>query len=315
MTCQQVQTNLSLYLYGELDFATEERVEQHLDQCAACQYALGREKSWHTALNSEHLDVPLDLLSKCRRDLRVAVSAEGASGKSHGSWLNWIRLFRFSATRWSTGMAVASFLVFIGFSAARWMDRAGFSSGVQGANEMGFLGPGTSRIRDIQAPDNQHVRIIVDHIREQEIAGRVEDQDVRRWLLAATKDPSDPGIRVDSVEMLRGQDGADVRDALLYSLRHDSNAAVRLKALEALRGSAGDPVVRDALRFVLERDSDPVIRSEAIDILAPVNGQIDVSSDLAGTLQHVVRSSPNDDYVRTRCLQLLEKMNASLDVY
>ena len=62
MTCQQVQKDLSLYLYGELDFAREEELETHLSECAFCQRALAREKEWHTAANAERMDVPLDLL-------------------------------------------------------------------------------------------------------------------------------------------------------------------------------------------------------------------------------------------------------------
>ncbi len=127
MTCHQVQTDLSLYLYGELDFATEEQMEQHLDACALCQSALAREKSWHTALNGEQMDAPLDLLSECRRDLRTAISGTGKKSKSRVSWWNWARPFRLSATRWSMGMAVGSFLVFVGFSAGRLVNRNGFT--------------------------------------------------------------------------------------------------------------------------------------------------------------------------------------------
>jgi anti-sigma factor RsiW len=42
MNCQQVQTNLSLYLYGELEFAAEEELEKHLEGCSFCQLALAR---------------------------------------------------------------------------------------------------------------------------------------------------------------------------------------------------------------------------------------------------------------------------------
>ena len=45
MTCAEVQAALSLYLYGELDFANEEAVESHIDECPFCQLALNREKT------------------------------------------------------------------------------------------------------------------------------------------------------------------------------------------------------------------------------------------------------------------------------
>ena len=81
MNCQQVQTNLSLYLYGELEFAAEEELEQHLQDCSFCQLALSREQAWHTKLNGERKDVPLDLLGQCRRDLRRAMKAPEARSR------------------------------------------------------------------------------------------------------------------------------------------------------------------------------------------------------------------------------------------
>ena len=76
MTCHQVQTNLSLFLYGDLDFATENALEEHLAECPACQLALDREKAWHASLNAERADFPLDLLAQCRRYLEAATRAE-----------------------------------------------------------------------------------------------------------------------------------------------------------------------------------------------------------------------------------------------
>ncbi len=320
MTCQQVQTNLSLYLYGELDFGQEEEVEQHLSGCAFCQRALGREKEWHTVLNSQRMDVPLDLLAECRRELRNSLTAfRGEKTRRPWfprPWFRWVNSLGFSATRWSMRVALASLLVMIGFSAGRWIDRNGMAgSELGGTSNMGLLsGPG-ARIRDIQASDNGGVRIIVDQVRTREITGRAEDDDVRQLLLAAMRDPSDPGIRVDSAEILKGQDGADVRDALLYSVRHDANAAVRLKALEGLRGFSADSAARDTLKFVLEHDGNPEVRSEAIDVLAPAGRPVSFNPELALTLQQVMRSEREDDYVRMRCMQLLAGMKASLDIY
>jgi hypothetical protein len=317
MNCQQTQVNLSLYLYGELDFAQEEELEQHLSACALCERAFTREKAWHATLNSERAGVPLDLLADCRQELKTAVSR--ASKRSR--WWDWQLPLGFAGARWSLGwtggLAAASFLVFAGFSAARWMDRNGFPQGLSfgRTTEMGVLNRPMARIRDIQRGDNDHVRIIVDQISEREITGRADDEEVRRWLLAAAKDSTDPGIRVDSVEMLNGQDGNDVRDALLRSVRSDPNAAVRLKALEGLRQFSGDSVTRDALTFVLEHDQDPGVRTEAIDVLVPQQGKTQFSPELAGMLQEVLRSEQEDDYVRMRCFEVLRQMKASPDIY
>jgi HEAT repeats/Putative zinc-finger len=318
MTCPQVQMNLSLYLYGELDFAEEEALEQHLTECAVCNRALEREKAWHSMVNAEQVDVPLEFLSACRNELKAALPSSRAEKKEQGgSWRQWGRQFGFSLSAWSARTAVASFLVLAGFTAGRWIDRHGLPgvlSGI-GGSEAGLFDPSTAHIRDIQPSSDNRVRIVFDQVHEREITGGMDDQGVRRLLIAASKDPADPGIRVDSVEILNNQNGSDVRDALIYAAQHDPNAGVRLKALEGLGRFADDPAIRESLTFVLQHDDNSAVRSQAIDVLAPVAGRAELSPQLAGTLQEIVRSEQGDDYVRMRCMQLLMEMNALPDVY
>ncbi|MBV8867504.1 MAG: HEAT repeat domain-containing protein [Acidobacteriaceae bacterium] len=312
MTCHDVQLQLSLYLYGELEFATEEAVEQHLANCAFCQQALAREKTWHTVATSEHRDVPLDLLSRCRQDLRNAIKTDAGKAPVR-RWRDFLSGFRITPTRWSYQLAAASFLVFIGFTGGRVIDGHGWSEALN-VNRAGLLNPSTAHIRDIQPNGPGQVRIVVDQVDQREVTGSLDDQNVRRWLLVAIQDPGDPGIRVDSVEMLSRQNGADVRDALLNRIQHDPNAAVRLKALDSIRRFSEDRATQIVLRSVLEHDADPTIRSEAIDVLAPANERLQLSPELAVTLQSLARSD-RDDYVRGRCLQLLRSINAPVDVY
>ena len=317
MTCQQVQTSLSLYLYGELDFAREDALECHLQECAFCQRALGREKEWHAALNSERRDVPFELLSDCRRDLRVALHA-GRTGTSNRGWWRRILPAGFSATRWSAQIALASFLVFVGFAAARFLDSGGataFSS--DQVARMGLLGPSTTRVRGIQPTGQDGVRIILDRVQEQELSGKLDDDAVRQLLLAAMHDASDPSVRVDSVQILQHKTGNDIRDALLASAKNDPNAAVRLKALEGLRQFTDDATVRTAVEKIVKQDSSPEVRSEAIDVLlAPENSVPIFTPDVVMTLQDLINNSRReDDYVRSRSLQVLRALSASTPVY
>ena len=315
MTCHDVQQKLSLYLYGELDFATEEAVEAHLETCAFCQQALEREKSWHIAATSEQRDVPLELLAGCRQDLRLAITQERTAAPARtGSGWAWPGWLQIAPHGWSYQLAAASFLVFLGFAGSRLVDRFGGSASLGPLTTAGFLNPSTARIRDIQSSGPGRVRIIFDQVNQRELVGSPDDESVRPWLLAAIQDPGDPGIRVDSVEVLSNQTGKDVRDALLDRIQHDSNAAVRLKALESVRRFVGDPETRNVLRSVLETDSNPAVRSEAIDVLAPANEKVQISPELTMTLQTLARSE-GDDYIRGRCLQLLHAMNAPNGIY
>jgi hypothetical protein len=312
MTCHDVQLQLSLYLYGELNFESEEALESHLNDCAFCQRALAREKLWHTAAASEQRDVPLDLLAQCRQDLRNAIAGEDETSQlpAMKSW-DWRSLFRISPTPWSYQIAAASFLVFVGFGAARLLDhyRPATVSNIQ---EAGLLN--TTKIRDIEPNGAGGVRIVLDQTNQREITGTLQDPSVRQWLFLAIQDPTDPGIRVDSVEILGSQEGAEVRNALLERIERDSNAVVRLKALDSIRRFAQDPATRNVLRSVLEHDSDPTVRLQAIDVLAPPNQKLQLSPELATTLQTLMRSE-SDDYIRERCVQLLRAMNAPMNAY
>jgi hypothetical protein len=315
MICHQVQTNLSLYLYGELEFAVEEAVEEHLGTCAFCQSALAREKAWHSALNNAPEDASFEFLSECRNGLKRALPTSNAGWK--GSWLerwrNWMESAGIMPSRWSAGVAAASFLLVLGFAAGRVVHWNG--SALPDAAEMSLFNPATSRIRGIQPGEGGRVRIIVDQIHQNVLVGNMGDSAIRQMLLAAIRDPDDPGVRYDSVEVLDHQNGDDIRDALLFAVRHDPNAGIRLKALEGLRQFTGDPAARDGLTYVLEHDSDPGVRSQAIDILAPATDKLPFSPELVNALQDAMRSDQSDDTVRLRCWHLLNEVQTSHNIY
>ncbi|MGC2661438.1 MAG: HEAT repeat domain-containing protein [Bryobacteraceae bacterium] len=313
MICHQVQANLSLYLYGELDFALEETVEAHLESCAFCQTALAREKACHSALMAAPVDASFDLLSDCRQELKKTLLA---GGPWRVSWLergrNWLESFGIVPSRWSAGMAAASLLLILGFAAGRFIH---LNPADGDAAEMGLFNPATARIRGIETGTGGRVRIIVDQVHQNVVVGQMDDAAIRRLLLAATRDPDDPGVRYDSVEVLNGESGDDVRDALLFAVRHDPNAGVRLKAIEGLRRFIGNPAARDGLAYVLEHDSDPGVRSQAIDVLAPATDKLSSSPELINALENAMRSDQMDDDVRLRCFQVLSELKAGSNIY
>ena len=102
---------------------------------------------------------------------------------------------------------------------------------------------------------------------------------------------------------------AEVRSALLEALTADPNPGVRLKALEGLRGLTGDSEVRKTLAHVLLKDTNPGVRIQVIDLLI---AHKDAST--VGVLQNLVRSEDNN-YVRMRCKNALQEMNASVGTF
>jgi hypothetical protein len=306
MKCDQVKDLIPLFLYGELSFDEEDGFEAHVDECAACRETLARERRFHRALNAQELTPAPELLARCRQDLERNLTS---AGRPHGSWWGRVRdafTIRPAALPGGWQAAAAMALVAFGFFSARWIPYS-----IPGGPQMASLGePLTSRVRYVEPQASGRIQIVVDETRQHTLSGSLEDEPIRRLLLAAAKDPADPGLRVESVELLKSTpQSADIRTALLYALQHDSNAGVRLKALEGLKGSAADPEVRQALTRVLLSDKNPGVRTQVIDLLTEHK-----EDRMVPVLQELIRKEDNG-YVRLRCQKALREMNASVETF
>jgi hypothetical protein len=308
--CKSVRDQFALLLYGELSFDQEERVESHLDACEECRIALQQEKAVHAAFDQLEISPSPSLLRECREDLRIRVMEEEASPRrAQAGW--WEKFVDALTLRPSGGLlrpAGALTLVAMGFMAARMLP----TGGVNG-NYAGLLAPGAERVRYVEPASDGKIQIVLDETRQRIVSGRLDDQQIRALLLTAAKDPSDPGLRAETVDILNTRaQSADVRDALIKSLQEDQNAGVRMKAMDGLRPFAQHPEVRAALTHVLLKDSNPGLRTQAIDLLTK---GATVDRQIVGTLQELMLRGEQQGYVRERCRRVLEAMNASLETY
>jgi HEAT repeat protein len=166
------------------------------------------------------------------------------------------------------------------------------------------------RVRYLESGPSGRVHLVVDETRQRELSGTVDDDQIRRLLLAAARESSDAGLRAESMDVLKAERTAgELRPVLLYALQHDSNPGVRLKALDALKAYGGEADVRAVLTQVLLTDDNPGVRAQAIDLLVEHKGGM-----TAGVLQEVVQKE-NNSYVRLRCQRALEDMNASVGTF
>ncbi|MGH9667381.1 MAG: HEAT repeat domain-containing protein [Bryobacteraceae bacterium] len=304
MNCETARKSLLLLLYGELAFDDEERLHLHLEGCESCRAELARERRFHGACDKRELEPPSDLLLQSRLALRQRLSDAREERSRHNVW-------DFFQIRWAPSYLLrpvgALALVAAGFFGAR------MTGGGSGPFRTASLlpEPAASRVRYVVPEASGEVQIVVDETRQRVVSGHLDDERIRRLLLAAAKDPADPGLRVESVDILRASSQSeDVRAALLYALQHDSNAGVRLKALDGLRPYADKADVRKALTHALLADDNPGLRTEAIDLLTQSKEQ----QPLVGVLQELLRKEDNT-YVRLRCKKVLQQMNASLEMY
>jgi hypothetical protein len=315
MTCTTVRDQFAMLLYGELSFDEEERVDSHLDVGGECRTALQHEKALHAALDSVEIAPSPSLLRECRENLRVRLMEEETSPRpTRAGW--WDQFTDMLTLRPAAGWlrpAGALTLVAMGFMAARMLPVMNVGSGAY--RGMALAEPGASRVRYIEPASDGRIQIVLDETRQRIVSGRVDDQQIRALLLTAAKDPSDPGLRAETVDILNTRaQSADVRDALIYALRRDQNTGVRMKAMEGLKAFAQEPEVRSALAQVLLSDANPGLRTQAIDLLTNgSNGNVD--RQIIGTLQELMQRGETQGYVRERCRRVLEAMNASAETY
>jgi hypothetical protein len=302
MNCESVQELSDLYLYGELAGQQEEDLEQHLHGCPACQTELDRQKSLHRGLDAVRMAAPPDLLAECRRDLFRVRPAEKKPSP-------WMALFAFWRPLAGGAQPIGALaLIALGFFSARLVTRDNTNLS---ANLSSIAGePISSTIRSVQPDASGHVQIALDETRRRMVTGSLSDGNIERLMLAAAKDKGNDGLRVESIEILKGHaTSADVRDALLAALRNDPNPGVRFKALDGLKAMAAQPEVRKTLTYVLQNDQNPGVRIQAIDLLTQRQ-----DADLVGVLQQLV-SKESNGYVRQRCERALEEMNASVGTF
>jgi len=306
MKCEEVRNTLPLFLYGELSFEEEERLEVHIDECASCRIALERERSLFKSLDANELVPGRDLIENCRGELRSRLAHEP---EIIGFWSKLRQGFTIHfhfAPGWVQPAGLAAMLV-LGFLAARLTPG---SFPVVGRTAGVIAEPVSSRVRYVEPTAPGKVQIVIDETRQRVLSGSLEDQSIQRLLLTAAKDPSDAGLRVESVDLLKSRpQSAEVRSALLYAVQHDANAGVRLKALDGLKDFADDPETRRTLTQVLLKDDNPGVRTQVIDLLIQHH-----NSAMVGVLQELMVKEDNG-YIRMRCQKALNEMNASVEAY
>jgi hypothetical protein len=314
MTCEELRSHIPLYLYAELPGEEEERFEDHLEGCASCGAELAAARSALRALDARVLEPSPSLLAECRQGLSNAIEEAGAPGRSW-TLFGAPGLLAHNPFRGLRQAILLAACVGIGFflartpSGTRAPGRGTSLSAPETIAPAGFL-PGddtTATVRSVQPdPLSGRVRVGIQETRLRFVSGRVEDEHIRRLLLDAAGDEQNPGLRVETVAILKDHGGSlPVREVLLHALARDENAGVRLKALEGLRTLTDHAEIRKALARALVADENPGVRVRVIDLLTQTPDDA-----LVGTFQEVLDRERNL-YVRMRCQKALRDMNAS----
>lgn len=303
MTCDAVVKSIPFYFYGELSPEVEESVEDHCAACPECQSEVEKYRMFSSALNESEMEPSMDLLVECRQMLATKIrDAETVAAQTpEGFWSRLLANAHLSHVSFRVPVGALA-LIAIGYFGAK------LTPGIMesGLSQAGMI----STVRSVQPDASGRVQISVDDVHRRVVSGGVNSEEIRRLLLTAVREEGNPGVRVESVDLLKSMASSeDVRDALLDAVQHDPNPGVRLKALDGLKQFAANPGVRQALSEVLLNDSNPGVRIEVIDLLSARH-----DDSMVGVLQNLVRKEDNKN-VRVRLERALQEMNASIGTF
>ena len=307
MKCEWVQENVVLYVYDELPDDARHELEQHVARCATCMAEVQSVKAFRIDMAKSPVQEPSpNFLTDSRMKLQEALeSAE------QGGWfsrlvfepVNWLNQVRFAPA-----LAAAIFIVGFagGIGATYKMVKNNAAPIVDQGPKQGPAIASVSGVSSIaQQSGSNQVTIKYDTVVPQQATGSFGDPQIQQLLLYAARNNFNPGVRMDSVNLLTQQPTNEhVRDALLYALRYDSNTGVRLKALDGLGPYVrSDTQVRDAVLEALMSDANPGIRIEALRLLDPVRAD----SSVRIVLQRLAQKDENR-YIRSQARAMVAQM-------
>jgi hypothetical protein len=310
MRCEWVQQNIVLFVYDELPDDARFELEQHVSRCTTCAAELESARKFRTDFSRGSVPEPSpNFLAASRMKLQEALE-----GAEQGAW--WHRLV-FDPVMWLQQIrfapALAAAIFMVGFAGGIGATYKMVKGGVTDGNPPAVATPGQASvglsvgaIQSVsQQPGSNLVTVKYDAVSPQVRTGSLNDPNIQQLLLYAARNNFNPGVRMDSVDLLKQQpNDTHVREALIYALRYDSNTGVRLKALDGLGPYVKDDVqVRDAVLESLMSDANPGIRVEALRLLQPVRAD----SSVRIVLQRLAAKDENR-YIRSQARTLISQL-------
>ncbi|MGH9457202.1 MAG: anti-sigma factor family protein [Thermoanaerobaculia bacterium] len=272
--CRRMETDIDRLVTGELPDSERDRVEAHLDACAACR---------------EHHDLLAHLA-----DAAAPEPTENEFSVARNAVLREIRLEARRARSWaglSRAAAVAlvagaAVLVAAGWFAGRASSPATPAANAAETNPEFVL---ARQIRDvarendafedienspfrytnvqIEEEGSGKIRLAFDVARHLELVLPKSDPLVTEILVQSLLEEGSVGTKLQAIGQAENVLDPRIRGALVKAMLYDPNLGVRLQAQARLVGTPPDPETVDALLAVLETEESVQMRLVAIDTL------------------------------------------------
>jgi len=307
MKCQEFDQLSALYLYDELASEARADFEAHVAACEACRGALETARRFdHTLKACPKPEPSPDFIAHCRMELDDALDREQLG------WRAMLRAWFWSSNPLAASRAAAvAALVMLGFGLGWTLrPRVGLLPSIAPAGQASTFDLNNYRVKNIsqiaQDPQSGGVRITLDAERRVTLEGSLDDPRIREVLVSTMKNYDNPGIRRDTLDVLRADpEEPSIREALMQAL-HDGNPGVRLEALKTVNHMECGYDTHGALLKVVEKDPNAGVRTAAIDALVEHLQEEGPDAEVTAGLEKLATTDP-DAAVRLRCLSALRK--------
>jgi hypothetical protein len=313
-----------LYLFsaGEADEEQKRIINEHLLSCNSCR----EELKYYYRLNEQltplaSAGVSDDLLLKARTKLRERISVEHKR-KSLFSRISDTVSFFFNdnykyVLNGALSAAAGIIIGFFVFKGENVQPVFAPDSGTEISTASSVYPDETSGIRNIRLidadPSDDHIEFSFEAVRQVNVSGNINDEKIRSVLMYAMMNGNNPGVRLNSLNLLKTSDNVDydseVKEAIISAVKYDDNPGVRREAMKVLKTIPFDQDVKRSYLYVILNDSSSALRIDAINQLLEVSSK---GADLNKEDRDLFKDKLLDDensYIRLRAKTILEEYN------
>lgn len=283
-THDEYKNIIELWLIDELNEAEQNSLHHHINSCDECRNLyVSNEKLFGAIQLLKTDEVGEELTSNARMELRSLLRHERnkkSFGRELGNKINSLLFGKPIQIAYALGMLI------VGFIAGNMINRPAenITQSNTAENFISELLKENVSFQNINIlsknDDTGEFEFQFDAVKRITLSGEKDQELVQKLLIHSIKNESNPGTRLNSINMMREKENFvvdnEIKTVLIATVKTDSNAGVRREALKILTEIPFDDDLKTAFMYVLAHDDNSGLRIEAMRSLVDAykNGKI-----------------------------------------
>jgi HEAT repeat protein len=314
MNCEQYQELIYLAHYDELDEAAIRILKRHLESCPLCAVEKTRADNLYCLMDKKKSpQVDLEWLKSARNQLlaRLQISQK----RVHLVSIDWgliLRFFQHPAVRVAYSAIILVAGIFVGKftcrSSTTLLPQIGVSklaASDQRRDIVNLLQEGNVRNVDIKELPQQQVQVTFQGVKDYQVVGTAQDQNIQELLAYILLHESNDGLRLRALEAIAQKADSLAQNLLCYATINDDNPGIRLKAVRYLLNFPLTEQIQQVFMRALMTDNNSAVRIEAIEGLRKTTPNAQVLS-----VVNIAAAKDSNEYVKLLAKNALEKFQS-----